>query len=231
MERENHESLRWVMGAADALELLARAFSFPDRELARALADGRFADDAESCAADLGISASTASALSELRALTGADPEALLSEMRRVFSRLYLVAGRDFTLYPYEGAFRFVADERPGEPSVFANRSALDMGKLLKAEGFEPDPERHEPADSIWFELAFLSLLYGKLCQVLKEGGRSAASGVELRGKIEGFQRMHGRPWMVAFMEQTRGAAQGVYRALASWGAAVLASVLNSSDE
>lgn len=231
MRQENRKDLRWVQGAADALELLARAFSFPDIELARALVDGRFADDAASCAADLAISASTKTALDELRMFEGADPEALLSEMRRIFSRLYLVTGRDGTLYPYEGAFKFMAEGRPGEPSVFANRSALDMGRLLKAEGLEPDPERHEPADSIWFELAYLSLLYGRLWQALNEGSGSAVSAGELRGKIEEFQQVHGRPWMMAFMERTQNETQGVYYALASWASAALSCVLGTSDE
>lgn len=231
MEQESRESVSWVAGAADGLELLARAFSFPDEELARALCDGRFAEDAASCAADVGASQTSDAAVGALRAFAGADPEALLDEMRQTFSRLYLVPGKSRTLYPYEGAFRFMADGRPGKPLIFANRAAADMEKLMKAEGLEPDPDRHEPADCIWFELAYLSLLYGKWWQLLEAG--SAGDGETapaLREKIAAFQKNHGRPWMVAFMEQTAREAGGVYSALATLGASLLDAILGTSD-
>lgn len=231
MVQESGKGNQWLAGAADGLELLARAFSFPDEELAQALVDGRFAEDAASCAADLGVEAQVRSAVEELRALTGSDAEALFEEMRQAFSRLYLIPSKECALYPYEGPFRFVADGRPGDPSIFANRAAVDMESLLKAEGLEPDPDRHEPADSIWFELAYLSLLYGKWWRALEGHGEGDDSVAGLRDKIEVFQRVHGRPWMVAFMEQTQRETQGVYRALALWGAAVLDCVLNSCDE
>lgn len=230
MDQEDRENTQWVAGATDGVALLARAFSFPDEDLVRALCDGRFVEDAASCASDLGVFAAVEGTLDKLRTLVDGDPEMLLSKMRQAFSRLYLVPGEHRTLYPYEGAFRFAADGRSGMPSVFANRAAVAVGKLMRAEGLEPDPERHEPADSIWFELAYLSFLYGQWWQALEVDAADDVRVEYVRGKIDSFQRDHGRPWMVSFMEQSQCQGDEVYGTLARLGAVVLGCVLNADE-
>lgn len=225
MGTKAESELKRAVGAADMLELLARAFSYPDTALARALCDGSFVSDARSCAEDMDIVETTAEAIGKLSCVQGADAVELQETMRRGFSILYLAPGDHVPVYPYEGPFRFVADQRPGSPLLFRNRSAEDIMRLMKEEGLEPDPNRHEPADSIWFELAFFSHLYALLAQALDRDDESAIE--ERRDALGRYVEEHGRPWMEAFMNQTCEKAPkcsfaGVYGDLASPGAAVL---------
>lgn len=225
MGAKAESELKRAVGAADMLELLARAFSYPDRALAQALCDGSFVSDARSCAEDMGVAERATDSIERISRLRGADADELQEMMRRGFSILYLAPGDHVPVYPYEGPFRFIADQRPGSPLLFRNRSAEDIMRLMREEGLEPDPERHEPADSIWFELAFFSHLYALLVRALEQEDEAAieARRVALRCYIE----EHARPWMGAFMAQTCDKAPecsfaDLYGDLASLGGAVL---------
>lgn len=90
MGTKAESELKRAVGAADMLELLARAFSYPDTALARALCDGSFVSDARSCAEDMDIVETTAEAIGKLSCVQGADAVELQETMRRGFSILYL---------------------------------------------------------------------------------------------------------------------------------------------
>lgn len=221
------EDVRWLEAAGDSMGLLARAFAAPDAALAEALAEGAVRRDAISCAEDLDAAAEMRGPADALAAFEGAEAEALLASLRRAHSVLYMVPGSDERIFPFEGAFRFVAEGRPGKPLIFSNRAAVDVEECMRAVGLQPDESRHEPADSLWFELAFLAHLYGALAQTRAEG----ADGSELVGAIETFQANHVRPWMEAFMDATRKKAPSVegaqvYGALAQVASVVLGAVL-----
>ena len=218
-----------LAGAADMVELLARAFSYPDGTVAAALSDGRFIEDAKDCAAEAGLSAAVAEAIDRLDVYRGADAGVLNEKMRKGFSILYLAPGDRVPVFPYEGPFRFVASGRSGEPMLFRNRSAEDVVRQMRAVGSESDPTRHEPADAIWFELAFLARLYGLVLSTVEEGDEVARECSVVRW--DEFVEGHCRPWMVDFMARTRRKAPDcsfgeVHGDLAALGEAVLSELL-----
>lgn len=190
---------RWVEGAGDSLELLARAFATPTEEVAVALVSGALRSDGAFCAKDLGIAEAASGPLASLQALESESAAALFAEMRRAHSVLYMVPANEERIFPFEGAFRFVAAGNPGEPLVFSTRAAADMEKRMAAAGLQVDGSLHEPADSLWFELAFLSHLYGQLANALSRDEDVA----RLQEAIESFQEERARPWMGAFMDAT----------------------------
>lgn len=218
MEVTNAE--RRLSGAADMLGLLARAFAYPDEELSSALADGRFQDDARAFAGNLGIDHEADEALQALDAYRGRDAVALYKMMRRSFSRMYLVPGDKVPVFPYEGPFLFVSRGQQGHPSLFRNRAAVDVLRRMREAGVAPEGQRGEPADSIWFELAFLSFAYANRLDALCRHGRFSDEERLWQSRAQAFVEAHGAPWMVAFMERTQAVApqfegSGVYGDLA----------------
>lgn len=224
---------RWLAGAADLCELLARAFAYPDGSVAKALSEGSFQSDVRSCAADLEIAGMIASFAEVLDSFVGRNAEELNELMRRGSSRMYFVGGLEVPVFPYEGPFRFRVDDRPGEPSLFSNRSAVDAQKHMHEAGVNIDTNRGEPADAIWFELAFLSHTFAQEFVATQEFGAYSNEARLWANRRNMFADVHG-PWMIPFMEQTCEAAtdldpSDVYGPLAQLAAAVLPTLLDSS--
>lgn len=221
------ERSRWV-AAADMLELLARCFSFPEEETVYALASGAVAEDAQTCGSILEIADSDfEEALIKISSFRDAD--ALYCDMRKGFSSLYLVPGACVPVFPYEGPFRALLDGQSEIPSLFVNGVAKDVVRTMRHYGLEPDASRHEPADSIWFELAFCSYLCGLLAQSIEEGDEQVIA--ERRAALTAFSCRHVETWMVAFMESTREKARDypyayAYADLAQLGSAALKQIL-----
>lgn len=223
---------QWLAGAADMCELLARAFTYPDGTVAQALVEGSFQADMRSCAADVGLTDEVAPYVAQLDTFSEADVEELNDAMRRGFSRMFLVAGTEVPIFPYEGPYRFVADKRPGEPSLFSNRSAVDMIKRMQEAGVGIDTHRGEPADAIWFELAFLSHTYAHEFVAYQQHGPYSNEVRLWSDRRRMFVEAHGA-WFIPFMESTHKTAceldaSNVYSPLAQLAATVLPALLTS---
>lgn len=213
-----------LLGIADMLELLARCFSFPTPDIALAVSNGTLAKDVRACAYDAGLeSEPLSSAIDEIEAYRGVDHEDIYSEMKKGFSELFLVPGLRVPVFPYEGAFLYVKNEQPGVPSLFRNHAANDLLHMMRKMGLEPEKDRCEPADSVWFELAFFSHLYG----VLFCSSRDNLRVDQTLSILSEFVNNHAALWLEDFMDQVQRKAPAcayakLYPLFALIGSAVL---------
>lgn len=214
-----------ITGIADACELLARVFSFPDRDLTRALLAGTCQSDAQACLIDMGSDITWLGGSAVLEKCCSEDEDELFERLRRDHTVLYLLPGRAAAIWPYEAPFRYKAAGREGLPALFRSPYQLDVENHMRKAGVFPKTGRTEPADSIWNEFAFLSYLYGRTAASVRaadyDGGR------EWLGKIVDFWQEHGSLWLIAFMEQTKKQAERLergaeYAAFADLGLVVL---------
>ncbi|MEG0303870.1 TorD/DmsD family molecular chaperone [Gordonibacter sp.] len=221
--------LRKAIGCADMCELLSAAFSFPDEPLAAALADGSFTSDVTLCMEDIGADPLAASAASEaLASLVGCEPAELLTVLRKAYSQLYLAPGVDVPVFPYESAFRFVAEDRAGAPVLFRSPVTLDVEACFDRAGVAAANARKEPCDSVFSEFAFLSYLYACLAEAIRVGDGQLEE--QWSSQLDAFVDQHVAQWLPAFMEQTIEAAGAVaggeaYAALARFGSQALGAM------
>lgn len=220
MERE--EKLRRAVGLADACELLSCAFAYPDGRLAHGLCEGTLADDAEACLIDAGASESEArSAVDELRAWCGSDPDDVRARMRVVYSRLYLAPGGHTPIFPYESAFLHVERGLSGVPALFRTPVTLDVERQMREADVAAKNARKEPCDSVFEEFEFLSYLHAKLADALNRADDDEAASWNER--LDAFRREHAFAWLPQFMRRTRElAANEPYAALAGYAKTVL---------
>ncbi len=196
----DERALRRIVGLADACELLARATAFPDEALASALSDGRLVGDARSCLEDCGVPSDEASAACELwENLAGESSDALLSDLKRAHSLLFVRQGDGVAVWPYESAFIHVESGKEGEPAMFRSPIALSVEKAMRAAGVLPSDSRVEPCDSAWDEFMFLAYLLGSEAEALDSGDEEAAT--TRRGQIASFVEEHACRWLPAFFD------------------------------
>lgn len=221
-----YSQLKKTVGIADCCELLSRAFSFPDEEFARAVADGSFLEDARSCLSDAGgDSASISKIEAAMGSLQGGDPFQLCDNLRKEYSLLFLVPGAQTPVWPYESAFLHAASGKESAPILFRSPISLSVEAEMRACGVRAGNDRREPCDSIWSEFAFLSFLYGFAAQTLFDGDDKRCA--ELVKKARDFMRNHGESWFSAFMlacsRESRGLGYGGrYDAIAGAGLELL---------
>ena len=174
MDKQRQISMQQAIALADLCELLSVAFRFPTAELACALADGGFADDARNCLVEAGFGTDEAErACALLDGFAGADARDLFAELRKGYSLLFLAPGADVPVWPYEAAFRHVAEHKQGAPMLFRAPITLNVEHMMAEAGVRPTDARKEPADSVADEFAFLSYLYGKAAEAQFGAGES----------------------------------------------------------
>jgi TorA maturation chaperone TorD len=221
------EELKQVVAYADLCALFSAAFEFPSSRLAAALASGSFTADLCGCLEELGILPESIWPKKDMKGdlpslAEGTDADTLLAELRREYSRLYLVPGKGALVYPYESAFRHVADGREGMPVLFISPVTIDVEKWMRRYDALPESAAKEPVDSISCELGFLRMLFISLANALHQGSQEDAAGWQQ--EIEAFRSAHIDTWGGAFMEQTIAHTRSpVYRNLARAARLVLA--------
>ncbi len=221
------DRLRKAVGAADACELTAAMFSFPDEALAEALADGRLLSDAASCVREIGYSVGI-DALDPLGDFVGRETAGLLDALRKGHSLLYLAPGGKTPVWPYESAFLFVENGGQGIPTLFRSAVTVDVEHCMREAGVLPETARKEPADSVWDELSFMSYLYGNVAKALYEG--RAEDAVGWSGRAVSFWDDHVSEWLPAFMrkaieEAPRLSYGAEYAVLAEAGLVILGAI------
>lgn len=217
VERELHRAV----GMSDLAALLAVGFRFPaDGRLSQGLSDGSFLGDwlaswEDACAVPFNGDVS----------FSDAGYEAL----RREYSRLYLSPGIDVPVWPYEGCFLHRAAGRTDVPDVFRTRASVDVERQMKAAGMQAVRLRTEPGDRVEVELEFVSYLYAKWGEALREQA-AAESSTEAkavvadgpdawRSRIAAFASGHALRWLPDFMAQTRERSRlETYRSMAELG-------------
>lgn len=230
----DEKTLKEAIGLADACELLAAAAAFPDEALADALSDGRLVADARSCLDDCGVGPEEAAAACGSWAdLAGKDRDAMLSEIRRAYSLLFVRQGDGVAVWPYESAFLHVEAGRDGEPALFRSSVTLDVEKSMREAGGLPPDARTEPCDSVWDEFMFLSYLFGREAEALDAGDAEAAK--LFRGRARAFVGDHASRWLPGFFDAVARELPAVagpesvpalfYGGLCSYGACVMGAV------
>ena len=202
-----------AIGKADMCELLSRAFSFPDEELAKALADGSLVDDCAACLADAGCGDSDSDgAVAGFRSGAAAGG-GFFERLRKEYSHLYLNPVR-VLVYPYESAFLHVESGREGVPVLFRSAVTRDVEAQMREAGVIPKNARKEPCDSVFQEFEFMSFMYGSLAAAIQEGDEAACD--LWQGRVERFLDEHALKWMPAFMERTiEHSGEGLYASFA----------------
>lgn len=207
MAADGNVTLKRAIASADLCALLSAAFSFPTRKMAEGIADGSFMDDFTVCLEELDIRVSPPS-LSVLH-----ETESLFSEMKREYTRLYQTPGRHQVLYPYETAFRHMADGHEGIPTLFIAPLTLDVEHWMERFDALPENFRTEPVDHVATELDFLRLLYTSYANALLQEETEAATA--WLGEILNFHRQHVDSWIPEFMKATQAETRSpVYLAL-----------------
>ena len=136
--------------------------------------------------------------------ILGKDQATLFSEMRKTYSILYLTPGSDVPVFPYEAAFRFVADGRKGSPALFRSPVTLDVERHMREAGVLPKNARTEPCDSVFEEFEFLSYLFACKAEALRR--EDALAEAEWLARITSFCEEHARLWLPEFMARTKEA-------------------------
>lgn len=230
----DEKTLKETIGLADACELLARAAAFPNETLADALSDGRLVADARSCLEDYGVGPEeVCAACDPWEKLAGKDRGAILSEVRRASSLLFVRQGDGVAVWPYESAFLHVEAGRDGEPTLFRSAVTLDVEKAMREAGGLPPDALTEPCDSVWDEFMFLSYLFGSEAEALDADDAEAAE--QFRGRARAFVGDHASRWLPGFFDAVARELPGVadpesapalfYRGLCSYGACVMDAV------
>ena len=226
---EDEVCLRRAIGLADICELMAASFRFPDEALAEALAGGSYAEDALSCMIDAGVGEEgRKKALAMLCFFRREDADSLLSSLRKGHSLLFLSPGVRVPVWPYESAFRHIAQGLEGVPTLFRSRLTVDVERHMREAGVVPQDSRKEPCDSVWDEFSFLSYLYGSKAAMLSAG--SCGEACAWQERIAGFWNDHASQWLPAFMEKAKTEAKlhacgKEYGVLAALGLVVLSAV------
>lgn len=224
-----NDFIRHLVGIADACELLACLWEFPNDTLAGGIISGAVKNDALSCLADAGA---PRNALDEVGAAFAqpsfVDATAALASLRVGHSRLFLAPCGRPTVYASEGPFLFVETGGDGTPPLFATPSVHDVGTCMKHAGVEPRNAREEPSDSVANELSFLSWLLGSLARATVEGTSKAASSTFSQARD--FWARHAGNWLPLFMERAGEAAEHLcpdspYPAAALFGRHVMGAV------
>lgn len=221
--------IRRAVGLADACELAAAAFSFPNEAMAVGLSGGSFSEDVESCLLDASAGSDAVNrAVSAASSFAGREVGGLLSALSKGSSLLYFAPGAKVPVWPYEAPFRYVSEGREGVPSLFRSPVTLDVERHMREAGVLPKAARTEPADSVWDELSFMSYLYGNVAKALHEGREADAA--EWSGRIARFWDEHASRWLPDFMRKTIEEAPkhsyGVeYAALAEVGLVILDAI------
>lgn len=190
---------RWS-ALVDFYELYGIAFSFPEEALGEAVARGAFFDDAIAIAEDLGVE--DARAIVEPQGASRyPDGASALSDLRRVYSQLYLEPGRLRRIYPYESAFLFAGSHESGMPTLMVTRAAMDVERYMRQARALPADRLTHPVDSIENEFALLAAMGKNVLLALSQGDEAVAA--EWGQLAVAFKESHLDLWVPQFMERT----------------------------
>lgn len=207
-------TIETMISLADAYQLLSIALRYPTAELAQGISDGSFAADLASCMEELGLSEAASQAQS---ALSGIQPDNLLTAMRTEYTGLFLVPKRE-KVFIYESRFLYPADANPKDYVMFVSPCALHAEQCYKDAGVRVKKDLHEPSDHAATEMEFMSHLYRCAAQ-------AAADGKDERiwlMRAKAFHKAHIARWFPAFCTQVEENTQlPVYAAIAAAGRAM----------
>lgn len=192
---------------SNMFSLLSVGFATPTKERAELLANGTFSREVRDTWLALGLPAEDAEGFCEaLEAYAGRDTEEVLHEVRREYTRLFLV---DHLIENTEGPWRKKA---AGQDTVFYMINDISTGvqDFMRTCGVVRPAGYNDSVDLIDNEWYFCSIL-------ADDPAYLAEHGLSAEDKLQEFVEEHVRAWVPGFsdqvVEQTRAP---YYRALAA---------------
>lgn len=200
-----------VCAVSDMYQLLAKTMLLPDEALARSVLAGDVAGDAADILRELGAGEETISDVRKALSAPAADDgdgaageerrvRRLLDELRVDYTRLF-TDPRKPVIMPYETVYVNGQFEQAGKEvnrSLFVSPAATDASYRYGKVGLSVDAKlSNEPADYIFFELSFLSLLHAKIAKCM--GCDDVVGEAGLWTQAEEFERIHADRWFEGF--------------------------------
>lgn len=192
---------------SNLFSLLSVGFAAPTIERARLLTDGTYVRDVRGTWEALGLPAAEVDALAEAVApYEGRDAEEVLHEIRREYTRLFLV---NHLIENTEGPWRKKA---AGADNVFymINSISTEVQDFMRSCGVVRPAGYNDSVDMIDNEWYFCSIL-------ADDPAYLAEQGVSAEDKLTAFTDEHLRQWVPGFSEQVAAETRvPYYRALAN---------------
>ena len=202
-------TLESMISLADAYQLLAIAFRYPDETIAQGVEDGSFAADLCACLDELGLGEAAAGVKA---AFDASQQENLLHAMRAEYTGLFLVPKKE-KVFIYESRFLYPKDADLKQYSMFVSPCALHAEQCYKQAGVRVRKDLSEPSDHAATELEFVSFLCRSAAQAAASG---EDAGVWLE-RAKAFHATHIARWFDAFCAQIEAASDvNAYKAIAA---------------
>ncbi len=221
------EEIMNVLAISDFYQLLSISLRLPDHDLARAMLDGSYGQDATNILQELFCSEEEIAEVKELfQKLTSKKDEVTpyLIEMRREYTRLF-DDPKSPALNIYETVFLHNPVEDKEGVILFMSPAALDAERCYKGAGVCLVKQSAEPADHMATELEFMMYLYAKKGQALKEGNEENLALI--KKQINEFKVLHLHKWAMNFFEKMQSEAKSLpYQGIAQLGIIGLAKIL-----
>lgn len=208
-----------AINLSDFYQLMAIAWQYPTKELAKGILSGTFGADASDCLVALGADPEEADAVSvRLAEAAGSEAdsaEALLKRMRVEYTGLFLVPMKE-KVFLYESRFCYPKDADPKDYMMFVSPCAMHAEQAYKEAGVRVRSSLQEPADHLVTELEFMAHVYRKLAESLNTEAKDAGLW---QWRANSFREFHLDKWYEDFLAQVLEATESeTYRTLAILG-------------
>ncbi len=214
-----------ALAISDFFQLLSISLRFPDHDLAKAILDGSYGQDAINILKELYCSQDEIAKVEELLKsfLPQEDVPPFLTQMKREYTRLF-DNPRKPVINIYETLF--LQDRENKEATIlFTSPIALDVERCYKEAGLSLADQSAEPADHIAAELEFMMYLYARKGQALQE--KKDQELVRLEKQIKQFQEHHLNKWCDKFLAKLETETEFVvYELIAQVGIIGLGKIL-----
>lgn len=219
---------------ADMYQLLTIFLQFPTKSLMAGFIDGSVTEDVLTIFNELNFKGQELETLRKdletlwkdletLRVLP-ADEDALLSEMRCEYTRLF--AHPDSPAVPiYETMFLYDPAKDDSRPALFISPVSMDAKRCYKNAGAVLSNESNEPADHMAKEMEFMMHLYRLKAQTLQENNKVKLAAAD--NSILEFTEVHLKKWALAFFDKFASVSRSkFYKVIGSIGSFYLRQVL-----
>ena len=212
---------------SDFFQFLSTSLRLPNHELAKAILDGSYGQDAISILGELACSLGDITKVQEtFKGFTSHEEEEtpFLIQMRREYTRLFDDPKKP-AVNIYETLFLHNPEGGSQEVTLFISQAALDVERCYNKAGVCLLKQSAEPADHMATELEFMMYLYAKKGKALQ--GHDIEEIEKFEGMIKEFADLHLNKWCWDFFNKLESETDfEPYQALCHIGKAGLRKVL-----
>ncbi|NLB88269.1 MAG: molecular chaperone TorD family protein [Syntrophomonadaceae bacterium] len=184
---------------SDFFQLLSVTLNFPDSNIAEAIVDGRYAQDAVNLLKELFCEPEDIDKIEGLfnkLTLSENDPALLLTKMKQEYTRLF-DSPKEPVISIYETLFLHNSQEDKDSAVLFVSPIALDVEHCYKSAGVSLANQFAQPADHMSTELEFMMYLYAKKGEALHN--KNDEQLAVINKQIEDFLEKHLNKWVIDF--------------------------------